>query len=130
MNSDWPALSNDLLLAFIKAFGLEGKRVTAITLRLEYNKFAKLTIERMPLEKEAAALCEAIKDIKPDLARMITEEVIVPAVDANGNVFRAEPEKHPVILANCSVETTPETPAAYHDHRDQSGTWRTRKPLA
>ncbi len=44
----------------IKVFDLEGKRVTAITLKLEWNQFARLIIERAPLESEAQLLQEAI----------------------------------------------------------------------
>ncbi len=55
-----PAFSNELLTAMIRAFHLEGKRVTGITLKLEWNKFAKLTIKRAPLEPEARMLLDAM----------------------------------------------------------------------
>ncbi len=56
-----PAVSNELLRTLVKVFGLEGKRVISLTLKVEFNKFAYLTIERAILEPESEMLQEAIE---------------------------------------------------------------------
>lgn len=97
-NPAHPAISNELLEACIRIFGLEGKRVTAITLRLEWNQFARMTIERAPLNEDVRALVAMMEGRRQHPGsddRIAVDVVTVPSADADGHAVQASGRIYP-----------------------------------
>lgn len=111
-----PAISNDLLKALIKVFDLEGKRVTALTLSLRWNEFAKLEIERAPLVEEVQELCDVSLDRGPGWEKsLVVVDKVVSPVDDSGKArptsSRVYPGAEEIALELAAKEAQPSSPS-------------------